>query len=116
MRHRIAARDERDLTRLPHTTLREVLPQVLSRLEGVFRDRGEEVLRGWSHVIGDTFSHMTFAESFREGVLHVVVSNSPLYNLLVQYEHARLLQELRRAFPSISIKGIRFRVGTIPHA
>jgi predicted nucleic acid-binding Zn ribbon protein len=91
--------------------LRELLPTVLSKIGGVFQERGDLVLAAWPEMIGPQLASMTQAVSFNEGVLLVHVKNSTLYSLLSQNEKPRILKNLRERFPNTTIKNILFRLG-----
>lgn len=100
-----------DGTELTSRHLREVLPAVLRKVEGVFEGNPERILKAWPALIGDKLASMTRAESFVEGVLTVRVKNTTLHSLLHQHEKMRLLTLLRKQFPDVSIKTIVFRIG-----
>jgi len=89
--------------------LQDVLPSVLGRVTGVWRERPDLVLAAWQEVVGPSFEGMTEAVAFREGELVVRVKNSTLYSLLKQYEQPKLLKKMRERYRNV--KTITFRVG-----
>lgn len=97
--------------RTTNKQLRDLLPKALQAIQVLHRDRPDLVVAAWPQLIGEKLAPMARALSFDQEVLYVVVSNSTLYSLLSQHEWKRLLQSLRRAFPSIKIKNIHFRMG-----
>lgn len=91
--------------------IRNLLPGVLAEIGEGFADRPDLVLAAWPEIIGSKLAPMTQAVSFREGLLTVKVKNSTLLSLLSQHERPKLLKSLQQKFPSITIKGIVFRIG-----
>lgn len=91
--------------------LSSLLPAVLSHIKGMHDNAGDQILSAWPSLVGEKLSPFTQAISFADGVLAVKVKNSTLYSLLSQHEKMRLLKDLRKQFPRISIKTILFRLG-----
>jgi hypothetical protein len=91
--------------------LKELLPSVLSRIGGVYEERGDLVLASWPEIIGPKLAVMTEAISFESGVLVIRVKNSTLYSLLSQHDKPRILKNLRDKFPTTFVKIIVFRLG-----
>lgn len=89
----------------------DLLINALSKLNQSYQARPDLLLAAWPDVIGSKFAAMTEAVSFQDGVLHVKVKNSTLYSLLNQNDKPRLLNILRKRFPSMLIKTIVFRMG-----
>lgn len=100
-----------DGTSLTSHSVSEILPFVLNKVNGAFKERPDLILSAWPEVIGSKLSGMTQAASFVEGVLTIKVHNSTLHSLLSQNEKQRLLQILRDKFPKVQIKNILFRIG-----
>ena len=84
---------------------------MLERIAAMQKDRPDLIVSAWQEIIGEKFAPMAKAIGFENGILTVKVSNSTLYSLLAQHEKKRLLQMLRKKFPSIEIKTIHFRIG-----
>lgn len=93
------------------TSLSELLPSVLKKLEKCVEEKGDLILNAWPSIIGERQSCMTEAVAFKEGVLYVNVKNATSYSLLAQYEKIKLLKILREKFPSVEIRNIVFRMG-----
>jgi len=91
--------------------IRHLLPEVLAEIGEGFAQRPDLVLAAWPEIIGEKLAPMTKAVSFQEGLLTVKVKNSTLLSLLSQHERPKLLKSLQQKFPSITIKGIVFRIG-----
>jgi hypothetical protein len=102
---------KREGSSLTNKQSKDLLPKVLNSICAMHRDRPDLILAAWPEIIGEAQSSMTKAVSFEEGILVIKVSNSTLYSLLSQHEHRRLLKSLRKKFPSVEIKNIRFRIG-----
>ncbi|MGL4540208.1 MAG: DUF721 domain-containing protein [Candidatus Rhabdochlamydia sp.] len=98
-------------SRLTNKLLVNLLPKMLERIAAMQKDRPDLIVSAWQEIIGEKFSAMAKAIGFENGILMVKVSNSTLYSLLAQHEKKRLLQMLRKKFPSIEIKTIHFRIG-----
>jgi hypothetical protein len=94
-----------------HKSIQRLLPGLLNGITEVYKDRPDLILAAWPQVIGEKLAPMTSAVSFEEGLLVVKVKNSTLYSLLSQHERGRLLQCLRKKFPSVVIRNIIFRMG-----
>lgn len=74
-------------------------------------ERPDLILAAWPEVIGSTFAGMTEALSFHEGVLIVKVKTATLYSLLAQREKGKILANLRKRFPKVTLSNIVFRRG-----
>ncbi|VHO02618.1 DUF721 domain-containing protein [Candidatus Rhabdochlamydia sp. T3358] len=98
-------------SRLTNKLLVNLLPKMLERIAAMQKDRPDLILSAWQEIIGKDLAVMAQAIGFEKGILMVKVSNSTLYSLLAQHEKKRLLQMLRKKFPSIDIKTIHFRIG-----
>ena len=95
----------------------EPLKEILSR---VFAARGwgrrQERLRleeAWAAAVGPDFAPHTRPGSLRRGVLEVVVGNAVLLQELAQFHKRRLLEELRKRLPAVSVTDLRFRAGPV---
>ncbi|PWU13692.1 MAG: DUF721 domain-containing protein [Chlamydiae bacterium] len=98
-------------SRLTNKLLVNLLPKMLGRIAAMQKDRPDLIVSAWQEIIGKDLAIMAKAVGFEKGILMVKVSNSTLYSLLAQHEKKRLLQMLRKKFPSIDIKTIHFRIG-----
>lgn len=98
-------------SRLTNKLLVNLLPKMLERIAAMQKDRPDLIVSAWQEIIGKDLAIMAKAVGFEKGILMVKVSNSTLYSLLAQHEKKRLLQMLRKKFPSIDIKTIHFRIG-----
>ena len=91
--------------------LRDLLPEIMTQITGKVDENPREILDAWAQTVGPKISKMARAVSFESGVLKVKVENSTLYSLLTLHEKERLLNELRKQFPKITIRNILFRIG-----
>lgn len=89
----------------------DLLPTVLEQIGEVYKDRPDLILASWPEVIGPKLAPLTQAFSFQDGILVVKVKNSTLYSLLSQNDKPRLLSNLRKKFPKVTINNIQFRLG-----
>ncbi|GAB4188698.1 MAG: hypothetical protein Tsb0015_08890 [Simkaniaceae bacterium] len=92
-------------------SLQELLPSLLEQFGELHKERPDLVVQAWPEIIGEKIAPMTQAVSFKKGFLHIRVNNSTLLSLLVNYEKKRLLELLRKKFPSTEIHDIVFRIG-----
>ncbi len=91
--------------------MKNLLPKVLEEIETNYARQPIKVLQVWPEVIGAKLASMAVAESFKNGVLFVRVTNSALYSLLVQHEKIRLLNLLQKKIPNAGIGKIVFKAG-----
>jgi predicted nucleic acid-binding Zn ribbon protein len=95
----------------------EPLRDILSRL---FIARGwgrqQERLRleqAWTEAAGPETAKQTRVAGLRRGVLEVTVGSSILLQELAHYQKRRLLEEVRRRLPGVTLSDLRFRAGVI---
>jgi hypothetical protein len=88
-----------------------MLTDILLKMQCTFCDRPDLILEAWPEVIGLKLAGMTQAVSFANGMLVVKVKNSTLHSLLSQNDKPRILNNLRKKFPNVTIKDIVFRIG-----
>ncbi len=100
-----------DGTEVTTRSLGDLIPTVLSKISEVNQDRPDLVIAAWPGIIGSNLSTMTNAVSFHEGFLVVKVKNSTLFSLLNQNDKPKLLSNLRKKFPNVTIHNIIFRMG-----
>ncbi len=98
-------------TQTTSKNLKQLLPSVLHQIGRSHQMRPDLILAAWPSLIGERLAPMTKEVSFVEGVLTIKVRNSSLLSLLSQHESPRLLKELRKKFPNVSIRNIRFCIG-----
>ena len=91
--------------------LKDLLPEIMTQITGKVDENPREILDAWVQTVGPKISKMARAVSFESGVLKVKVENSTLYSLLTLHEKERLLSELRKQFPKVTIRNILFRIG-----
>lgn len=97
--------------KLTSKTLQNLLPEFLKKVNKNCHQRHDLIPLAWPAIIGEKLAPMTQAESFKEGVLYVRVSNSTLLSILSHRERKMLLKKLKEKFPKTDIKEIRFRLG-----
>ncbi|MCI0382071.1 MAG: DUF721 domain-containing protein [Chlamydiae bacterium] len=89
----------------------DLIPNYLKQIERKSLDRPDLIMAAWPAIIGKEFAPMTRVISFDQGILAIKVKNSSLYSLLSGQERGKLLDALRKKFPSVEIKNIRFSIG-----
>lgn len=98
-------------SRLTTKQIRDILPQILSRISTNFDQQPYLIINSWPEIVGERVAKMTQAVSFSDGVLLVRVNNSSLYTLLHQYDKPKIVKKLRERFPQTLIKTVLFRLG-----
>ena len=99
------------------TPIADILADLIAR-HGFARIWSAEVLeKAWKRVIvgmeaGNLIADHTRISKLSRGQLEVVVDHSTLLHEL-EYEKAKLLKSLAQQLPRETIKGLRFRLGTI---
>ena len=91
--------------------IQQLIPEVLQSMSNTFKEGGELVMGAWPEIVGEKLAPMTHATSFERGVLRVKVKNATLHSLLKEHEKWTLLSELKRYFPTLTIKDIVFYIG-----
>ena|SRR5262245_35174497 len=93
----------------------ERLSEVLSRL---FTARGwgrqQERIRlesAWVEAAGPEYARVTRVAGFRRSVLEVEVKGAVPMQELSQFHKRRVLGQLRKALPEVTIADLRFRAG-----
>src|SRR5207302_437759 len=94
----------------------EPMKEILSRL---FTARGWgrrqarlQVERAWEESAGGKFAAQTRLVNLRRGVMEIEVNNAILLQELAHYHKRRLLEQLRKRLPNLTIADLRFRAGT----
>lgn len=101
----------RNPSHLTSKTLQSLLPDFLKKVNQTCSKREDLIPLAWPEIIGEKLAPMSRAESFRDGVLYVVISNSTLLSILNHREKQVLLKKFKAKFPKTDIKEIRFRLG-----
>jgi len=90
-----------------------------SILKQLFQDKkwennieGSLPLLRWQEIVGSQLARQTQPEFFKDGVLQVRVQNSVWLNHL-RFLAEELRQKLHKELPSLEIKELRFRQGTL---
>lgn len=87
-----------------------LLSEVLQSLQRDKSSIEKQIRTAWKALVGEAIAKHASVQSFREGILKVVVRSASLYNLLVQHEKQVVLSKLQKQFPD-QIKDIIFKVG-----
>lgn len=95
----------------------EPVGDILARL---FTARGwgrkQERLRleqAWAEAIGPQYASQTRPEGLRRGILEVVVGNAVLLQELAHFHKRRVLEQLRKRLPGVTVIDLRFRAGVV---
>jgi len=95
----------------------ELVSEVLARL---FTARGwgrrQDRLRlekAWAEAIGPEKEAQTRVAGFRRGVLEIQVGNAVLLQELTHFLKRKLLEQVRRRLPGVTVTNLRFRAGVI---
>lgn len=90
----------------------DVLAELLLRKGYASQSLQEEYDAAWKAAVGETLYAVSRAVKLHRGALEVLVAN----NLVIQelnFQQARIVQEMQRQFPSAVVKKIRCRVGRL---
>lgn len=94
----------------------ETIGEIMSRL---FAARGwgrkQERLRlerAWAEAVGPEYAPNTRLGTIRRNILEVEVRGTILLQELAQFSKRRLLENLRRLLPGVTIADLRFRSAT----
>ncbi len=91
-------------------SLREVLTDV-TRLRGLHAREGQQQLREqWVAIAGAAVAAQTQVVGIKGGILEVQVAHSTLLSELANFEKPRLLKQMRKSYPELGLKGLRFRL------
>lgn len=91
--------------------IRDLLPDVLSKLAKKCNDNPHQILAAWPEIVGERIGKMSRAVAYDSGVLKVYVKNSTLYSLLVEHEKMRLIAAFKKRFPKVNFRDIFFKIG-----
>lgn len=100
-----------DGSRTTSRKLGSIVGQVMQQITHSVEERPDLILAAWPEILGAQFAGMTEALSFHEGVLVVKVKTATLYSLLAQREKGKILTNLRKRFPKVTVSNIVFRRG-----
>jgi predicted nucleic acid-binding Zn ribbon protein len=94
----------------------ERVGEVLSRL---FTARGWgrrqahlQVERAWEEAAGAKLAEHTRLINLRRGVMEIEVNSAILLQELAHFHKRKLLEQLRKRLPNLTIADLRFRAGT----
>src|SRR5438552_6091508 len=95
----------------------ELLGEVLSRL---FTARGwgrkQDRLRleqAWAEAVGPAGAKQTRVAGLRRGVLEIEVGSAVLLQELTHYHKRKLLEQIRKRLPGVTVTDLRFRAGVV---
>lgn len=96
--------------RFPAKKVQTLLPGILEALKKDTSPLEKKIRKIWVSLVGDKISKYASIQSFKGGILKVIVRSASLYNLFMQHEKKVLLGKLQKEFPN-QIKDIIFKVG-----
>ncbi|GAB4227349.1 MAG: hypothetical protein Tsb0021_04150 [Chlamydiales bacterium] len=100
-----------DGTRTTTKHTRDILGEVIEKIEKSCLNENERIKSAWPLIIGEKLAPMTSVAQFKEGIVYINVKNATLYSLLQQHEKQRLLQKFKQKFSKTAIHNIIFRIG-----
>lgn len=74
----------------------------------------EELILGWTSVVGEAIASQTRVTAFRDGVLQIAVYSNTLKVELEQFAKQELLRHLREVLQDVRIRDLRFQLRTRP--
>lgn len=91
--------------------MKEALPGLLKEVERQYTLKPARMLEAFCQIVGPEIAAEARPDRFEGGILYVTVANATLLSLLKRNEKERVIEELRRRLPELSLKEIRFRIG-----
>jgi len=91
-------------------TMSDLMPRVLQQIQEKAKGDHDVVFRAWVEVVGERLAPMTEPQSYANGVLFVRVKNATLHSILSGPEKKRLIDEMRKKLPGVTMNTIVFRV------
>jgi hypothetical protein len=92
-------------------SISQILPSILSNIEGKYKSNPSNVLECWPSIIGNELAPMTKVVGLEKGILTVKVKSSTLYSLLNNYEKDKILKKLQSKFSEKIIHKLYFKLG-----
>jgi len=94
----------------PAERVGDILKRVL-REAGLDRPQQHaEIAQAWRDVAGPDVATETAVQSFRKGVLTILVNSAPLLSELTTYQREELLAALRTRLAGVFVDELRFRL------
>ncbi len=88
----------------------DLMPRVLCEIQEKSKGDQEIVFRTWIEVVGERLAPMTEPQGFTNGVLFVKVKNATLHSILSGPEKKRLIDEMRKKLPGVTMNTIVFKI------
>lgn len=89
----------------------ELLGIALEKIKKEQKNHPNLIFSAWPGIVGPAIASMSYVSSLHEGALTVVVKQSTLYSVLVQYEGKRILSTIKQQFPNQGVEKIIFKMG-----
>jgi predicted nucleic acid-binding Zn ribbon protein len=89
----------------------DILKRVLSEAGLDRPEQHGEIARAWRDVAGPDVAAETSVQSFRKGVLTILVRSAPLLSELTTYQREELLAGMRARLAGTFVDQLRFRLG-----
>jgi predicted nucleic acid-binding Zn ribbon protein len=93
--------------------LRDILARLFTARGWARRQERLQVETVWALVAGPEVAGQTQVQSFRRGILEVIVANAVLLQELVHFRRRQLLEQLRQRLPGAAVNELRFRTGVV---
>lgn len=92
--------------------VKEIIAKLVTR-HGLGRIlASEELADSWIEIVGAQIAAHSQPGNLRRGILEIHVTHS-VFKQELQYQQKQILARLGEEAPDLSIRGLRFRVGTI---
>ncbi len=99
--------------------LKALLQRIVPAIKGAPPLAHFQIGDGWQEAVGPHIARKAYPEGMRNGILYVRVETSAWMQELA-FLKPEILKRLHEAFPALTIKDIRFRLGTmqpaVPHS
>ena len=90
----------------------DVINQILARRAVGQQKSTDQLAQAWKEAVDSRWHALTFVGKLNRGILEVNVANSTMVQHL-NFQKAKILEELVRRLPQNRLKDIRFKVGPI---
>jgi predicted nucleic acid-binding Zn ribbon protein len=90
----------------------DVVAQLIAKRGYGRHQTDDELAAAWAAAAGKTLAAVSRAGKIQRGTLEVWVTNSTAMQEFT-FQKERILAELNRTLPTMNIRGLKFRVGTI---
>lgn len=94
--------------------MKEILPGLIRKVRAEGRGAVSRVQAAWPEIVGAPTAGRTRILGVENGQVRVAVASAALKHDLHTFRREEVLAELRRRLPELRIRGVSYRVGSVP--